>query len=99
MGDLFLTAPDRVAFIQPFITPAVKKLVSDRLARHVALVEKDQALSAKQKIDIKIALLVVHIINPFEEFFAPEEALIRGVHWQTLAKRKASKEIDRGRLR
>ena len=70
--------------LQAFITPAVRALVRRRLTKSVALVTENSQMSDQEKLDAKIALLLVHEVNPFQEFYPAEHALIKGVHLDTL---------------
>ena len=70
--------------LQSFITPAVRALVRRRLTKSVALVTENSQMSDQEKLDAKIALLLVHEVNPFQEFYPAEHALIKGVHLDTL---------------
>src|SRR5436853_113472 len=72
------------AALQSFITPAVRALVRRRLTKSVALVTENSQMSDEEKLDAKIALLVVREVNPFQEFYPAEHALIKGVHLDTL---------------
>jgi hypothetical protein len=85
---------DRFALIQPYLSATVKKLIHRRLTRHEGLIRDGAKLSEKRRAEIKIALLAVHIINPLEEFFDPEEALIRGISTDTLKKRQDEARRD-----
>ena len=72
------------AALQCFVTPAVRALVRRRLTKSAALVTENSQMSDKEKLDAKIALLVVREVNPFQEFYPAEHALIKGVHLDTL---------------
>lgn len=74
--------------LQSFVTPAVRALVRRRLTSKAALVTEDTPLNEKEKLSRKIALLLVHEVNPYEEFFPAEEALIRGMSVDTLNSEK-----------
>jgi hypothetical protein len=65
--------------LQSFVTPAISALVRRGLTSKAALVTEDMPLNEKEKLSRKIALLLVHEVNPYEEFFPAEEALIRGI--------------------
>lgn len=79
---------ERLNLLLKLYTPRVRALVEHRLTNHVPLIERASRFAKKKRLEVKVALLVVHIINPFEDFFASEEALIRGIDDKTLAKRK-----------
>ena len=70
--------------LECFVTPAVRALVRRRLTKSVALVTENSQMTDKEKLDAKIALLVVREANPFQEFYPAEHALIKGVHLDTL---------------
>jgi hypothetical protein len=70
--------------LQSFITPAVRALVRRRLTKSVALVTENSQMGDQEKLDAKIALLLVHEVNPFQEFYPAEHALVKGVHLDTL---------------
>jgi hypothetical protein len=74
--------------LQSFVTPAVRALVRRRLTSKAALVTEDMSLNEKEKLSRKVALLLVHEVNPYEEFFPAEEALIRGMTVDTLNSEK-----------
>lgn len=70
--------------LQSFVTPAIRALVRRRLTKSVALVTESSQMSDKEKLEAKIALLVVREVNPFQEFYPAEHALVKGVHLDTL---------------
>jgi hypothetical protein len=70
--------------LQSFITPAVRALVRRRLTKSAALVTENSQMSDKEKLDAKIALLVVREVNPFQEFYPAEHALVKGVCLKTI---------------
>jgi len=70
--------------LQSFVTPGVRALVRRRLTKSGALITENSQMSDKEKLDAKIALLVVREINPFQEFYPAEHALIKGVCLKTL---------------
>ena len=70
--------------LQCFVTPAIRALVRRRLTKSAALVTENSQMSDKEKLEAKIALLVVREVNPFQEFYPAEHALIKGVHLDTL---------------
>lgn len=76
------------------ITPAVKRLIAQRIVTHEPLIREGDNLTPKQKGDVKVALLAIRIINDVEEFFDPEEALMRGISTDTLATRR--KQVKTG---
>jgi hypothetical protein len=73
--------------LESLITPAVRALVRRRYATSVALVREDSELSEKERCEVKTALLVVAEMNPHQEFYPAEHALIKGVSLQTLRKK------------
>ena len=77
---------DRLALLQPLITPAREKLAHRRILTGTPLVSSRGELAGKRE-DVKIALLIVHILNPFECFGKEEEALLRGTSSDTLLRR------------
>lgn len=79
---------DRLELLRPLITPAVRKVADERLLTGESLVKKGHEPQGKRRQLVKIALLVVHIMNPFERFFAEEEALLRGVSSDTLSRHR-----------
>ena len=72
------------AALESFVTPAVRALVRRRLTKSVALVTENSQMSDKEKLDAKIALLVVREVNPFQEFYPAEHALVKGVCLKTI---------------
>jgi hypothetical protein len=70
--------------LQSFVTPAVRALVRRRLTKSGALVTANSQMSDKEKLDAKIALLVVREVNPFQEFYPAEHALMRGISLKTI---------------
>ena len=74
--------------LESFVTPVVRALVRRRLTSKAALVTEDTSLNENEKLSPKIALLLVHEVNPYEEFFPAEEALIRGMSVDTLNSEK-----------
>ena len=70
--------------LQCFVTPAVRALVRRRLTKSAALVTENSQMSDKEKLDAKIALLVVREVNPFQEFYPAEHALVKGVCLKTI---------------
>jgi hypothetical protein len=70
--------------LQSFVTPAIRALVRRRLTKSVALVTESSQMSDKEKLDAKIALLVVREVNPYQRFYPAERALVEGVHVDTL---------------
>lgn len=81
---------DRLELLKPLITPEVRKLADERLLTGEPLVKAGKAnvLTGKRRQLVKIALLVVHVMNPWEVFGAEEEALLRGVSSDTIARRR-----------
>src|SRR5690242_17538950 len=70
--------------LQSFLTPGIRALVRRRLTKSAALVTEDSRMSDKEKLDVKIALLVVREVNPFQEFYPAEHALVKGVCLKTI---------------
>jgi hypothetical protein len=70
--------------LQSFLTPGIRALVRRRLTKSAALVTENSRMSDKEKLDAKIALLVVREVNPFQEFYPAEHALVKGVCLKTI---------------
>jgi hypothetical protein len=70
--------------LQSFVTPAVRALVRKRLTKSGALVTANSQMSDKERLDAKIALLVVREVNPLQEFYPAEHALMRGICLKTI---------------
>lgn len=79
---------DRLELLKPLITSEVRKLADQRLLTGESLVKKGHEPQGKRRQIIKVALLAVHIMNPWEVFGAEEEALLRGVSSDTVARRR-----------
>jgi hypothetical protein len=73
--------------LMSFVTPAVRALVRRRFTNSAALVREDSELNEKQHCEIKTALLILAEMNPHQEFYPAEHALIKGVSLQTLRKK------------
>jgi hypothetical protein len=73
--------------LQSFVTPAIRALVRRRYATSAALVREDSELNEKQRCEIKTALLILAEMNPHQEFYPAEHALIKGVSLQTVRKK------------
>lgn len=50
--------------------------------------KKGTPLRGRRRGALKLALLIVHIMNPFERFGAEEEALLRGVSSDTVSRHR-----------
>lgn len=74
--------------LKPLITPEVRKLADQRLLFGESLIKKGNASLGKRRGTVKVALLVVHAMNPFEKFGVEEEALLRGISSDTLLRNK-----------
>jgi len=70
--------------LQSFVTPAVRALVRKRLTKSGALVTANSQMNDKEKLEAKIALLVVREVNPLQEFYPAEHALMRGISLKTI---------------
>jgi hypothetical protein len=77
---------ERIDLLQPLITPAVEKLAHRRILSGEPLVTPAGEVTGK-RADVKIALILVHILNPYEVLRKEEEALLRGVSSDTLNRR------------
>lgn len=83
---------ERLALLKPLLTSAVRKLAHHRLLTDEPLVNAKGVPSGK-RADVKIALLLVQILNPYELFEKEEEALLRGTSSDTLLRR--TKELKK----
>ena len=79
---------DRLELLRPLLTPAIHKMALMRLSDGEPLVKKGDKPTGKRRTEIKLALLLVHILNPFEDFGIEEKALIHGISTDTLARRE-----------
>lgn len=70
------------------LTRQVRQLAEERLLSGVALVKHRQKLTKARRRVVKLALILVHIMNPFEDLYDPEEALLRGINEDALTNRK-----------
>ena len=78
---------DRIELLKPLITPARQKLAHRRLLTGEPLVNSKTGKPLFNAADVKVALLIVHEINPWEMFGKEEEAFLRGVCSDTLRSR------------
>lgn len=85
---------ERWDLLSELATPARRKLALERLSTpEMNLVGpgKDEAeikRDPKRYADVKVALLLVQIMNPWEKFSAGEEAVLRGVSSDTVARNR-----------
>lgn len=82
--------------LRPLITPAIRKLAIRRLKDSQNLFTGEKLSVKMARHQVKLALLLVHLMNPLEDFSAEEEALIRGISSKTLRVRKSQ---ERGSLK
>lgn len=93
-------ATGQYELLQSAITPAIKKLALCRVIKSQNLFSGERLTVKMPKHQVKIALLLVTMMNPFEDLSAEEEALIRGISSKTLRLRKAQDRLNlQGRLR
>lgn len=88
-------ASSRLELLAPLITPAIEKLARRRLVKSENLFVGERLTVKMPRHQVKLALLLVEMMNPFEDFSAEEEALMRGISSKTLRVRKSQ---GRGRL-
>jgi hypothetical protein len=82
-------AASQLDLLQPLITAEIRKLARRRLIDSENLFKGETLSVNMPKHQVKLALLLVQIMNPFEDFSLEEEALMRGVSSKTLRARKA----------
>ena len=85
----------RLELLRPLITPAIEKLARTRVLTSENLFSGERLVVKMKPADVKIALLLAEIINPYEDFSAEEEALMRGISSKTLRARKANDSLAR----
>jgi hypothetical protein len=71
--------------LQSFVTPAVRALVRRRLTGG-SLVNTNSQMNEKEKLEAKIALLLVREACPYQEFYPAEIALMKGISHDSLLK-------------
>lgn len=86
----FTQPTDRLAVFHDELNEKVLRLAVNRvLDPRVPLVKEGEQLDGvKRHRDIKLALILVNMINPLESLTAREEAVLRGISSDTLAKHK-----------
>jgi hypothetical protein len=87
------TAPGQYELLQSVITPAIKRLALRRATKSGNLFSGERLTVKMPKHQVKIALLLVQMINPFEDLSMEEEALLRGISSKTLRLRKAQNRL------
>lgn len=88
------TTPGQYELLQSVITPAIKRLALRRVIKSGNLFSGERLTVKMPKHQVKIALLLVSMINPFENFSAEEEALLRGISSKTLRVRKEQDRLS-----
>lgn len=81
---------DRLELLRPLITPKIEKLARDRLLFGNSLVPDKAAFKPAEKNAVKVALLLVQIMNPLEELTDSETAFVIGVSPRTFQERRAT---------
>lgn len=79
---------NRLRLLGPLITPRVVELAHERIQKGENFFAGKELRVPDDSRIVKIALLLAHEMNPFEDFSAEEEGLIRGIHSDTLRARK-----------
>lgn len=62
--------------------------------RRVPIIKENVHLTIEQRTEAKVALILVKIMNPWEELYEPEEALLRGISPDRLMKHKDEERRD-----
>lgn len=88
------STPGQYELLQSAITPAIKKLALRRVIKSENLFSGERLIVKMPKHQVKVALLLVTMMNPFEDFSAEEEALLRGISSKTLRLRKAQQRLS-----
>lgn len=79
----------RLDLLAPVITEELKQLARDRVTlKRVPLVKEDDHLTVTQRAEAKVILILVKAMNPWEELYETEEALLRGISPDRLLKHK-----------
>lgn len=90
----------RLELLAPLLTPAIEKLARRRLVKSENLFSGERLTVKMPRHAVKLALLLVEMMNPFEDFSAEEEALMRGISSKTLRVRKSQDRLNlRRRMR
>jgi hypothetical protein len=93
-------ASGQYELLRPVITKGIRKLALRRLTDSQNFFAGERLTVKMPKHQVKIALLLVQIMNPFEDFSAEEEALLRGISSKTLRVRKEQERLAlKGRMR
>lgn len=87
----------RLQLLAPLITPAIEKLARRRLVKSENLFSGERLTVKMPRHAVKLALLLVEMMNPFEDFSAEEEALMRGISSKTLRLRKSQRRLQLNR--
>ena len=83
-----LVLPERFAFLAHRITPTVRELFEARIFGGKVLMQNRRPTVEATREEVKIALLIVHFTNPYEDLGKEEDALIRGMSLQTYDDRR-----------
>ena len=95
-----MTPVGQYELLRPLITPTIEKLARKRFIESRNLFAGERLTVRIPKHEVKVALLLVQIMNPFEGFSFEEEALLRGVSSKTLRLRKEHGRLSlNGRVR
>lgn len=78
---------DRIDLLKELITPTRKRLAHKRLLEGESLVNSKTGEPLYSAADVKVALMLVHILNPYEALQKEEEAFMRGISSDTLRRR------------
>ncbi len=89
---------DRMRLLGPLITSRILEIARIRVATSENLFVGERLNLPDARGDVKLALIVANEMNPFEDWSAEEEALMRGISSKTLRARKSQESIEVKRL-
>ena len=85
---------DRMVLLAPLVTPRAVELARARILRPKhRLVQKAGKTPGEDPADVKVALMLVALMNPDEALTNEEDGLRRGLAAKTTGKRKSAGEI------
>lgn len=83
-----------IEILGPLITARIKKMARDRLVDGTSFFAAGRVPKFPRS-EIKLALLLVKLVNPYEILSNQEEAILRGVTRNTISRMKERKDIPR----
>lgn len=85
---------EQIEILGPLITARIKKAARGRLVDGTSFFAAGKVPKFPRS-EIKLALLLVKLVNPYEILTNQEEAILRGVSRGKLASHKERKELPR----